>query len=115
MTDATVQVLTHGIGFDKTLEAVCFPLQKVYLCLIRYWDISYNNFDYSYIDVATDTYQYYTLSYDRLGIGNSSHGDPLNEIQASLEVAALAELKIMLRNGTFPGINQTFSKVTHVG
>lgn len=98
VTNPTVQVLTHGIGSDKT-----------------YWDISHNNFNYSYVDVATDTYKYCTLSYDRLGIGNSSHGDPLNEIQASLEVAALAELTTMLRNGTFPEINQTFSKVTHVG
>ena len=80
-----------------------------------YWDLSYNNFNYSYVDVATDTYKYCTLSYDRLGIGNSSHGEPLNEIQAFLEIAALAELTMMLRNGTFPGVNQTFGKITHVG
>ena len=81
----------------------------------RYWDLSYNNFNYSYVDVATDTYGYSTLAYDRLGIGNSSHGEPLNEIQAFLEVAALAELTLMLRNGTFPGVKQTFDKITHVG
>ena len=28
VTDPTVQVLTHGIGFDKTLEAVSFLLKK---------------------------------------------------------------------------------------
>ena len=81
----------------------------------RYWDLSYNNFNYSYVDVATDTYGYCTLAYDRLGIGNSSHGEPLNEIQSSLEVAALAELTLMLRHGTFPGVKQTFDKITHVG
>ena len=81
----------------------------------RYWDLSYNNFNYSYVDYATDKSKYCTLSYDRLGIGNSSHGGVLNEIQASLEVAALAELTMMVRKGTFPGIKQTFNKITHVG
>jgi len=90
-----VQVLTHGIGFDKT-----------------YWDLSYNNFNYSYVDYATNQ-GYSTLSYDRLGIGNSSHGDAL-EIQAPLEIAALVYLTEMLRNGTFPG-NQAYSRVVHVG
>ena len=81
----------------------------------RYWDLSYNDFNYSYVDVATDTYKSCTLAYDRLGIGNSSHGEPLDEIQSFLEIAALAELTLMLRNGTFPGVDQTFSKITHVG
>ncbi|KAL5317746.1 hypothetical protein ACEPPN_014844 [Leptodophora sp. 'Broadleaf-Isolate-01'] len=77
VTNPTVQVLTHGIGFDKT--------------------------------------SYCTLSFDRLGVGNSSHGEPLNEIQAFREIAATAQLTQMLCNGTFPGVNQTFSKVVHVG
>ena len=97
-SNPTVQVLTHGIGFDKT-----------------YWDLSYDNFSYSYVNVATDQYGYCTLNYDRLGIGNSSHGEPINEIQANLEVAALAQLTNMLRQGTFPGVNKTFEKVVHVG
>ncbi|MCJ1309925.1 hypothetical protein MMC25_003586 [Agyrium rufum] len=94
----TIQILTHGIGWDKT-----------------YWDPSYNNFKYSYVNVATDLAGYYTLTYDRLGIGKSSHGDALNEIQSFLEVNALAELSMMLRNGTFPGISHAFSKIVHVG
>ncbi|KAH9207356.1 hypothetical protein DL95DRAFT_450399 [Leptodontidium sp. 2 PMI_412] len=98
VTNPTVQTLTHGIGFDKT-----------------YWDVPYNNFQNSYLNVATDQYKYCTLSFDRLGVGNSSHGEPLNEIQAFLEIAATAQLTQMLRNGTFPGVNQTFSKVVHVG
>jgi len=67
------------------------------------------------MNVATDQYKYSTLSFDRLGIGNSSHGEPLNEIQIFLEIAATAQLTQMLRNGTFPGVNHTFSKVVHVG
>ena len=94
----TVQVLTHGIGFDKT-----------------YWDLSYNAFNYSYVNAATDQYGYCTLNYDRLGIGNSSHGEPRDEIQANLEVAALYQLTTMLREGTFPGVNRSFEKVVHVG
>ncbi|TVY81610.1 hypothetical protein LSUE1_G005256 [Lachnellula suecica] len=98
VTNPTVQILTHGIGFDKT-----------------YWDLSFNNYNYSYLDVATDMYQYCTLSFDRLGLGNSSHGEPLNEIQSFIEVEATAALTRMLRNGTFPGVNHTFTKTVHVG
>ena len=102
-TSPVVQVLTHGIGFDKA-----------------YWDLSYNNYNYSYVDYATDHYGYCTLAYDRLGIGNSSHAvDPLatvDEIQASLEIAALHELTQMLRAGTFPSaLGHAFQKVIHVG
>lgn len=109
-----LQILTHGIGFDKTYAdfwQLCDPAN----IFSRYWDLSYNDFNYSYVDVATDTYQFCTLAYDRLGIGNSSHGEPLDEIQASLEIASLAEITNMLRNGTFPGVDKTFSKIVHVG
>lgn len=81
----------------------------------RYWDLSFNNYNYSYVNTATDKYKYCTLTFDRLGIANSSHGEPLNEIQSFLEVAATVQLTQMLRNGTFPGVNHTFSKVVHVG
>jgi pimeloyl-ACP methyl ester carboxylesterase len=60
-------------------------------------------------------YGYCTLAFDRLGIADSSHGEPLSEIQAPLEVAATAALTMMLRNGSFPGVNFTFTKVVHVG
>ena len=81
----------------------------------RYWDLPFNNYNYSYVDVATDKYKYCTLSFDRLGIGNSSHGEPLNEIQSFLEIAATIQLTEMLRNGTFPSVNHSFSRVVHVG
>jgi hypothetical protein len=58
---STIQVLTHGIGFDKT-----------------YWDLEYDNYNYSYVNVALAA-GYSTLAIDRFGIGNSSHGDPFNE------------------------------------
>lgn len=96
--EPVVQVLTHGIGFDKT-----------------YWDFNYDDFNYSYVNVATDDYGYYTLSYDRLGIGNSSHGEPRDEIQSFIEEAALHELVTMLRAGTFPSSKTAFSKVVGVG
>ena len=64
--------------------------------------------------MAVDQYKYSTLAIDRLGIGNSSHGEPLNEIQAPIEVAALAELTKQLRAGTFPGV-KAINKVVHVG
>jgi hypothetical protein len=90
----TVQVLIHGIGFDKS-----------------YWDLSYNNYNYSYIDVAVAA-GYHTVSIDRFGIGNSSHGNPL-DIQAPAEVSALYEITSMLRNGTFPSVSHKFGKVVH--
>jgi hypothetical protein len=77
--------------------------------------LSFNSYNYSYINVATDQCKYCTLSFGRLGIGNSSHGKPLNEIQIVIEIAVTAQLTQMLRNGTFPGVNQTFNKVGHVG
>ncbi|KAL2854001.1 Alpha/Beta hydrolase protein [Aspergillus pseudodeflectus] len=92
-----LQILTHGIGFDKT-----------------YWDLAYNDYNYSYVKYSLD-HGYHTLSYDRLGIGASSHGDPRNEIQTSLEVAALAQLTQLVRNGSFPGMSTRPRHVVHVG
>ncbi|KAH7336492.1 hypothetical protein BKA65DRAFT_527260 [Rhexocercosporidium sp. MPI-PUGE-AT-0058] len=67
VTAPTVQVLTHGIGFDKT-----------------YWDSPYAGYNYSYVNTAVDQFKYCILSLDRLGVGNSSHGEPLNEIQSKV-------------------------------
>ncbi|KAL1879523.1 hypothetical protein Plec18167_003980 [Paecilomyces lecythidis] len=92
-----VQVLTHGIAFDKT-----------------YWDLAFDAYNYSYVDVATDDYGFYTLSYDRLGIGQSSHGPPL-EVQLRLEVEALHALTSMLHEGSFPGVDEEFECIVHVG
>ncbi|GAB1214028.1 hypothetical protein ATERTT37_003184 [Aspergillus terreus] len=92
----TLQILTHGIGYDKL-----------------YWDLAFNNYNYSYVENAL-SHGYHTLSYDRLGIGNSSHGEPKNEIQTRLEVAALAQLTRMVRNGSYPGMQRP-KRIIHVG
>ncbi len=93
----TVQLLTHGIGFDRS-----------------YWDLPYQYPEYSYIATAVDQYGFSTLSWDRLGIGMSQHGDPVSQIQAPLEVAALIALTQMLKQGSIPGVSK-FDKVVHVG
>ncbi|KAE8360860.1 hypothetical protein BDV27DRAFT_167404 [Aspergillus caelatus] len=72
-----LQILTHGFAFDKA-----------------YWDLPYNNFNYSYVDNAL-SHGYHTLSYDRL-------------------VAALAQITQMARNGSFPRVEKP-RKVVHVG
>ena len=87
------------------------------LICYRYWDISYNNFNYSYIDTAVDKYGFSTLSIDRFGIGNSSIADPLDVVQAPAELSAILEVTTMLRQGTLPGLSYApaFDKVVHVG
>lgn len=95
---SVVQLLTHGIGFDRS-----------------YWDFSYNAYNYSYVKVAVDQYGYSTFAWDRLGIGRSSRGDAISEIQAALEVSALHKLTQMLRAGTIPGVSTKASKVIQVG
>lgn len=58
---------------------------------------------------------YSTFAFDRLGIGQSSHGDPVREIQTALEIAALTALTSMLRASQVPGIHANYSKIVHVG
>ncbi|KAF2770817.1 hypothetical protein EJ03DRAFT_373395 [Teratosphaeria nubilosa] len=94
----TLQILTHGIGFDRS-----------------YWDLPANDYNYSYVKEAVDEYGYSTFTYDRLGIGMSSHGEPVNEIQALLEVAALKELTLLLRAGGVSGISKAYAKTVHAG
>ena len=93
---SVLQILTHGIGFDR-----------------RYWDLSAQQYNYSYVNYALD-HGYSTLSWDRIGLGESSHGDPVSEIQSALEVAALRELTIQARNGEIPGLSTTFKKIVHI-
>ncbi|SMR45010.1 unnamed protein product [Zymoseptoria tritici ST99CH_3D1] len=96
-TPTTIQILTHGIGFDRS-----------------YWDFSYNNYNYSYNARAVDEHGYATFAYDRLGIGQSSIGEPVNEIQVQLEIAALKSLTEDIRSGCIDGV-PAFRKVLHVG
>jgi pimeloyl-ACP methyl ester carboxylesterase len=89
-------------------------LSGLKLTITSYWDLSYNNYNYSYVKVANAA-GYSTLAIDRLGIGNSSHGDPINEIQAQLEVEALNAVTTLLRAGQIPEITNHYNKIIHVG
>ncbi|KAJ4320398.1 hypothetical protein N0V84_005892 [Fusarium piperis] len=93
-----IQIMTHGIGFDRS-----------------YWDMSYNKYNYSYVAKAVDEHKYSTLTWDRLGIGASSKGHPIDEIQVFLEIAALKELTRKARKGLLPGIKAKYSKAVHIG
>jgi pimeloyl-ACP methyl ester carboxylesterase len=92
-----LQILTHGVGFDRS-----------------YWDASLNDYNYSYVNRAVEA-GYSTFFYDRLGIGESSRADPIQDIQSGLEIASLAALTKLLRSGSVPGVQQPYSKVIHVG
>ncbi|KAI0387769.1 Alpha/Beta hydrolase protein [Hypomontagnella monticulosa] len=92
-----LQVLTHGIAFDRS-----------------YWDFPAQHHNYSYVNAALAR-GYSTFAFDRLGIGESSHGDPVREIQTALEIAALVELTSLLRAAKVPGISAKYGKVVHVG
>ncbi|CAG9982929.1 unnamed protein product [Clonostachys byssicola] len=93
----TIQVLTHGISFDRS-----------------YWDYPFHGGNYSYMKTAVDDNGFSTLAWDRFGIGNSQHADPLATVQSPLELAALKALTEILRSGSF-GPLPSFSKVVHVG
>ncbi|KAJ0158666.1 hypothetical protein CTA2_11111 [Colletotrichum tanaceti] len=93
-----LQVLTHGIGFDRS-----------------YWDFPKNEHEYSYVKKAVDNFGYATLAYDRLGVGASTQGNPIAEVEHDLQVAALKALTQNLRAATVPGITRSFPKIVHVG
>jgi hypothetical protein len=76
-----------------------------------YWNVPFNNYNYSY---TTDQYGYATFAWDRFGIGQSSHGNPVEIVQAFLEVDGLRALTEGLRDGTIEGVPK-FEKVVHAG
>ncbi|KAI4717332.1 alpha/beta-hydrolase [Aureobasidium sp. EXF-10727] len=89
---SSVQLLTHGIGFDR-----------------YYWDFAPG---YSYVDAAIEQ-GYATFSYDRLGVGMSSTPDPIKTVQGPLEVSIANQLATMLRSSMFANTN--FTTVIGVG
>ncbi|KAF5021309.1 hypothetical protein F66182_6707 [Fusarium sp. NRRL 66182] len=93
-----LQIMTHGIGFDRS-----------------YWDQPYNGYNYSYVARAVDQHGYSTLTWDRLGIGASSKGDPVQEIQVFAEIAALKSLTAQARQGSLPGVSCPHAKTVHIG
>ncbi|GAB1744098.1 hypothetical protein NU219Hw_g1129t1 [Hortaea werneckii] len=87
-----VQLLTHGVGFDR-----------------YYWDFTS---DYSYVDRAAQA-GYATFFYDRLGIGQSDKPDAVDTVQTGLEIAIARTLAQSLRKGDFA--KKSFDKVVGVG
>jgi pimeloyl-ACP methyl ester carboxylesterase len=117
LTTSVLQLLTHGVTWDKTYVGFGNKNDTVSTLIndtCRYWDLPYNNYNYSYVETGVRN-GYATLAIDRLGIGNSSHGDPFNTIQAQAEVEALHEITQKLRRGAIQGISHRFSKIVHVG
>ena len=100
-TPSAVQFLTHGFAYDH-----------------QYWDFpdpTGNTSRYSYVSSAIKT-GYATLSYDRLGIGRSSH--PLSALVTfDANVWVAHQLVQALRAGDIAGPNgqASFSKVVAVG
>ncbi|KAI1142438.1 hypothetical protein F5Y05DRAFT_409584 [Hypoxylon sp. FL0543] len=94
---SALQILTHGIAFDRS-----------------YWDFPAQGHNYSYVNAALAR-NYSTFAYDRLGLGGSSRGEPVNEIQTGLEVSALHALTTLLRRAAVPGVAASYDKVLHVG
>ena len=88
----TVQVLTYGIGLDKS-----------------YWDIAPG---YSYVGAAALA-GYATLAYDRLGVGQSDHPDPIQIVQSTTDVEILHGLVQLLRTGSIG--SRAFKYVIGVG
>lgn len=91
-SSSTVQFLTHGIGFNQS-----------------YWDFAEG---YSFIDVAAKA-GYPTFSHDRLGVGASDHPDPIQIVQAPIQVEIIHTLINFLREGKLAG--QAFKDVVGVG
>lgn len=91
-SSSTVQFLTHGIGFNQL-----------------YWDFAEG---YSYIDVAAKA-GYPTFSFDRLGTGASDHPDPIQIVQAAIQVEIIHVLVSLLRAGKLA--DATFNNVVGVG
>lgn len=89
---STVQFLTHGIGFNQS-----------------YWDFAE---DYSFIDVAAKA-GYSTFSHDRLGVGASDQPDPIQIVQAPIQVEIIHSLVNLLRGGQIA--ERKFDKVVGVG
>ena len=91
-TTKTIQMLSHGLGYDRS-----------------YWDVGPG---YSYVDAAVSR-GYAILAYDRLGAGNSDHPDPVNVVQPPIHVEVLHALIQGLKAGSFTG--PEYDNVVSVG
>ncbi|KAK4508118.1 hypothetical protein PRZ48_001856 [Zasmidium cellare] len=89
--DSTVHIMSPGMGFQK-----------------HYWDTG----NYSYVNNFLKT-GYVTFAYNRLGVGNSDHPDPLQTVQAPVEIEILHALIDALRRGRLS--SRCFSKIVGIG
>lgn len=81
----------------------------------KYCDLPFNNFNYSYVDIAVDQYGFSKIAINPLGTGASSIVDPVNVLQSPAENSVIYELTKMLRNDRLPNFPHRFSKIVHVG
>ncbi|KAF3062060.1 hypothetical protein GL218_04232 [Daldinia childiae] len=79
-----------------------------------YWDFPAHAFNYSYANAALAR-NYSVFFFDRPGIGQSSHGDTVAEIQSNLELSALYALTTKLRRGSIRGVRARYERIVHVG
>ncbi|KZV93768.1 alpha/beta-hydrolase [Exidia glandulosa HHB12029] len=92
-----LQILLHGASYDKT-----------------YWDFPSDLSPYSYVRFAADR-GYATLTYDRLGSGDSPHPDPIIVVQAPLQIAIAEEVIALARSGHLLPDGRGYSRIIHVG
>lgn len=93
-----VQVLTHGLGTDKS-----------------YWDFGGPGSRYNYIRAATKA-GYATLHWSRPGTGLSSSGDPYSILQTDMQAEILIEITRRLRSGElYPALPRSSGRVLHTG
>ena len=83
--------------------------------MYSYWDYPFDSHNYSYVDVAVDQYNFFTIAIDRPGIGCSSIEDPLKVLQMPVELSVIYEMTKMLRNCALHDVPYSFSKIVHVG
>lgn len=93
-TPKGLQILVHGIGFDRS-----------------YWDFT-NATSYT---TPVRAAGYDTLAIDRLGCGTSSHPEGRNELQTNTHIEALRAITMMASNGSLPSANSSYSEIVHVG
>lgn len=93
-TNAPLQILIHGIGFDKS-----------------YWDFTNGT---SYVRQARAA-GYDTLAFDRLGCGSSSKPDGRMQVQTATQVDIARAITQQARLGLLPGVNKTYNTTVHVG
>ena len=83
--------------------------------MYSYWDYPFDSHNYSYVNVAVDQYNFFTIAIDRPGIGSSSIEDPLKVLQMPVELSVIYELTKMLRNSSLQDVPYSFCKIIHVG